>query len=42
MAKSVTASTAMPESPEKMAMMKEMGGANCCDVKGDMKGACRS
>ena len=42
MAKSVTASTAMPESPEKMAMMKEMGGANAAMSKGDMKGACRS
>jgi hypothetical protein len=28
MAKSVTAATAMPEGPEKMAMMKEMGAAN--------------
>jgi len=42
MAKSVTASTAMPESPEKMAMMKEMGAANAAMSKGDMKGACRS
>jgi hypothetical protein len=31
MAKSITASTAIPEGPEKMAMMKEMGG-KCCDV----------
>ena len=27
----ITASTAIPEGPEKMAMMKEMGG-KCCDV----------
>ena len=42
MAKSVTAATAMPESPEKMAMMKEMGAANAAMSKGDMKGACQS
>jgi hypothetical protein len=42
MAKSVTAASAMPESPEKMAMMKEMGAANAAMSKGDMKGACRS
>ena len=42
MAESVTASTGLPESPEKMAMMKEMGAANAAMSKGDMKGACRS
>ena len=41
MAKSVTASTAMPESPEN-GNMKEMGAANAAMSKGDMKGACRS
>ena len=41
MAKSV-AVTAMPEGPEKMAMMKKMGAANAAMSKGDMKGACRS
>ena len=33
MAKSVTAATAMPESPEKMAMMNEMGAANAAMSK---------
>ena len=39
MAKSITASTAIPEGPEKMAMMKEMGAANAAMSKGDMEGA---
>ena len=42
MAKSVTAGAAMPDSPQKMAMMKEMGVANAAMSKGDMKGACKS
>ena len=42
MAKSVTTGGAMADSPEKMAMMKEMGMANTAMSKGDMRGACRS
>jgi hypothetical protein len=42
MAKSVAASGNMPESPIKMAMMKEMGTANTAMSKGDMRGACKS
>jgi hypothetical protein len=37
MAKSIAASTAMPEGPEKMAMVKKMGAANAAMSKGDMK-----
>ncbi len=42
MAKSVTAISAMPDGPGKMAMMKEMGMANTAVSKGDMRGACKS
>jgi hypothetical protein len=42
MAKSVAAGSAMPEGPDKMAMMKEMGMANTAMSKGDMRGACKS
>ncbi len=42
MAKSMTAGAAMPESPGRMAMMKEMGTANTAMSKGDMRGACKS
>ncbi|XIA63643.1 hypothetical protein ACFIOY_31935 [Bradyrhizobium sp. TZ2] len=42
MAKSVAAGGAMPDSPTKFAMMKEMGAANTAMSKGDMKGACKS
>jgi len=42
MAKLVTSGNAMPESPGKMAMMKEMGAANAAMSKGDMRGACKS
>jgi hypothetical protein len=42
MAKSVSASSAMPEGPGKAAMMKEVGAANTAMSKGDMRGACKS
>jgi cytochrome c-type biogenesis protein CcmH/NrfG len=42
MAKLVTSSNAMPDSPGKFAMMKEMGAANTAMAKGDMRGACKS
>jgi hypothetical protein len=42
MAKLVTSSNAMPDSPGKAAMMKEMGAANAAMAKGDMRGACKS
>ena len=42
MMKSMNAGGAMPDSPGKMAMMKEMAMANTQMSKGDMKGACRS
>lgn len=42
MAKSVAASSTMPETPQKAAMMKEMGAANAAISKGDMRGACKS
>jgi hypothetical protein len=42
MAKLVTSSNAMPDSPGKMAMMKEMGAANAAMAKGDMRAACKS
>ena len=42
MAKSVSAGSAMPESPGKAAMMKEIGSANTAMSKGDMRGACKS
>ena len=42
MAKLVTSSNSMPESPGKMAMMKEMGTANAAMSKGDMRSACKS
>jgi hypothetical protein len=40
--KSVTAASSMPDSPKKMAMMKEMAAANTAMSKGDMRGACKS
>jgi hypothetical protein len=42
MAKHVSTVSAMPESPSKMAMMKEMGAANAAMSKGDMRGACKN
>jgi hypothetical protein len=42
MAKSVSASNTMPDSPKKQAMMKEIGAANTAMSKGDMRGACKS
>ena len=42
MAKLVTSGNAMPDSPGKAAMMKEMGAANAAMAKGDMRGACKS
>jgi hypothetical protein len=42
LAKSVAAGDAMPESPGKRAMMKEMGIANTAMSNGDMRGACKS
>lgn len=42
MAKSLAAGGSMPEGPQKMAMMKEMGAANAAMSKGDMRGACKS
>lgn len=42
MAKSVAMAGAMPDSPQKMAMMKEMGMANTAMSKGDSRGACKS
>jgi hypothetical protein len=42
MAKLITSSNAMPDSPGKFAMMKEMGAANTAMSKGDMRGACKS
>ena len=42
MAKLVTSSNAMPDTPSKAAMMREMGAANAAMAKGDMRGACRS
>lgn len=42
MAKLVASSNAMPDTPGKAAMMKEMGAANAAMAKGDMRGACKS
>ncbi|WP_244608262.1 hypothetical protein [Bradyrhizobium algeriense] len=42
MAKLVASGNAMPDSPGKFAMMKEMGAANAAMAKGDMRGACKS
>lgn len=42
MGKSVTSASSMPDSPKKMAMMKEMAAANTAMSKGDMRGACKS
>ena len=42
MAKSATAASSMPDGPQKMGMMKEMGMANTAMSKGDMRGACKS
>lgn len=42
MMKSMNMGAAMPDSPGKMAMMKEMAMANTQMSKGDMKGACMS
>jgi hypothetical protein len=41
MAKLVTSSNAMPDTPGKAAMMREMGAANAAMAKGDMRGACK-
>ena len=41
-AKLVTSSNAMPDSPGKAAMMREVGAANTAMSKGDMRGACKS
>jgi hypothetical protein len=42
MAKSAAAVDAMPDSPRKMAMMREIGMANAAMSKGDMRAACKS
>jgi hypothetical protein len=42
MAKLVASGNAMPDSPGKFAMMKEMGTANAAMSKGDMRSACKS
>ena len=42
MAKLVASGNAMPDSPGKFAMMKEMGAANAAMSKGDMRSACKS
>ena len=42
MAKLVTSGSAMPDTPGKAAMMKEMGAANAAMAKGDMRGACKN
>jgi hypothetical protein len=42
MMKSMTMGGSMPDSPGKMAMMKEMAMANTQMSKGDMRGACKS
>jgi hypothetical protein len=42
MAKAYTDANAMPDSPQKMAMLREMGTANTAISKGDMRGACLS
>jgi hypothetical protein len=42
MAKSLTAAGAMPYSPGRFALMKEMAAANTAMSKGDMRGACKS
>ncbi|MBC7579738.1 MAG: hypothetical protein H7312_20610 [Tardiphaga sp.] len=42
MMKSMNAGGAMPDSPGKMGMMKEMAMANTQMSKGDMRGACKS
>jgi hypothetical protein len=42
MAKLVASGNAMPDSPGKFAMMKEMGAANTAMSKGDMRSACKS
>ena len=40
--KAVSATSAMPDSPGKMAVMKELSAANTAMSKGDMRGACKS
>ena len=42
MMKSMNMGGAMPDSPGKMGMMKEMAVANSQMSKGDMRGACKS
>jgi hypothetical protein len=42
MMKSMNMGGAMPDSPGKMGMMKEMAMANTQMSKGDMRGACKS
>ncbi|MBT1517220.1 hypothetical protein KIP88_43565 [Bradyrhizobium sp. SRL28] len=42
MTKLVTSSNAMPDTPGKAAMMREVGAANAAMAKGDMRSACKS
>jgi hypothetical protein len=42
MAKLVSSTNTMPDSPGKFAVMKEMGAANAAMSKGDMRSACKS
>jgi hypothetical protein len=42
MAKSITTVDSMPDGPQKLAMMREMGMANTAMSKGDTRGACKS
>ena len=42
MAKTTSSMTAMPETPTKMAIAKEMNKVNVAMSKGDMRGACKS
>ena len=40
--KSITATASTPDSPKKMAVLKEMAAANTALSKGDAKGACKN
>ena len=40
--KSITATAATPDSPKKMAVLKEMAAANTALSKGDARGACKN
>jgi len=42
LAKAITESGAMPDGPQKMALMRELGTANTAMSKGDMGSACKS